>query len=107
MPNQLKIATKKYTLVGTGETSKQIATSGGITVKGIKVTGQSTSVAARLIDSANGAAEAGPGPGNTLTAANSGESFLDSTQFVVQRGIYFEMEQGINTPSEATIYYDD
>ena len=102
----LRPASKKYTIVGTGETSKQIATSGGIIVRGVKVTGVSTSALVRVIDSRNGSAEAGPGPGNNITAANSGESFLDSTQYVIEQGLYIELEQGINTPSEATIFYD-
>ena len=102
----LRPASKKYTLVGTGETSKQLATSGGIIVRGAKVTGQSTSAVLRIMDSRNGANEAGAGPQNSILAANAGETVPDATQYVMDQGLYIELEQGAGTPSEATIYYD-
>ena len=102
----LRPASKKYTLVGTGETSKQIATSGGIIVRGAIVTGQNTAAALRVIDSRNGSGEAGSGPGNYLLAANSGESVPHNIQHSMEQGLYIELEQGANTPSEATIFYD-
>ena len=102
----LRPASKKYTLVGTGETSKQISTSGGIIVRGAKVTGQGTAAVLRIMDSRNGSAEAGASPNHSILAANAGETVSDSTQYVMDQGLYIELEQGINTSSEATIYYD-
>ena len=102
----LRPASKKYTLVGTGETFKQIATSGGIIVRGVIVTGQSTSAIVRIIDSRNGVNEVGPGPTNYIVAANAGESTCDPIQHLMEQGLYVELEQGVNTPSEATIFYD-
>ena len=102
----LRPAGKKYTLVGTGETSKQIATSGGIIVRGVIVTGASTAALVRIIDSRNGSGEVGPGPQNYTVAANAGESTVSPIQHVMEQGLYIELEQGLNTPAEATIFYD-
>ena len=102
----LRPASKKYTIVGSGESSKQIATSGGIIVRGVIVTGQSTGATVRIIDSRAGSGETGPGPTNYIVAANAGESTCDPIQHVMEQGLYIELEQGINTPSEATVFYD-
>ena len=102
----LRPASKKYTLVGSGETSKQLATSGGIIIRGVIVTGQSTSATVRIFDSRSGSGEAGPGPTNYIVAANSGESTVNPIQHLMEQGLYIELEQGVGTPSEATIFYD-
>lgn len=101
----LRPASKKYTLTSS-ETSKQLATSGGIIVRGVIVTGGGGSAAVRVFDSRSGVGEAGPGPGNYLVAANAGESTCDPIQHVMEQGLYIELEQGANSNGEATIFYD-
>ena len=100
-------STKKYTLTSS-ETSKQLATSGGIEINAILVTGGASSAVLRVIDSAAGSAEAGPGPGNFIVAANAGEStpFCPTKSVLVDRGLYIELEQGAAQNGEATIFYD-
>lgn len=98
-------ASKKYT-VNSAELSKQLTTSGGIVLRGVIVTGGGSSAAVRIIDSANGAGEAGPGPLNFLVAANAGESTADSIQVEMEKGLYIELEQGGSSNGEATVFYD-
>ncbi len=105
MNNITRAAKKKYTL-NSAETSKQIATSGGITLKGVLATGGGSSVAVRIIDSANGSAEAGTGPGNFLVAANTGESSYVPCYVQMEKGLYIELEQGAAQNGEATVFYD-
>lgn len=101
----LRPATKKHTVFA-GHLSQQIATSGGIIIRGIIVTGGGGSAVLRVIDSRNGAGEAGPGPLNYIVAANAGESTPDSIQHVMEQGLYVELEQGGDSNGEATIFYD-
>lgn len=101
----LRPASKHYTIVGSGEISKQVATS-AVIVRGVIVTGQSTAATVRVMDSRNGSAEEGASPNHYIVAANSGESTVDPIQHEMEQGLYIELEQGIGTPSEATVFYD-
>ena len=101
----LRPASKKYTLTS-AETFKQLATSGGIIIRGVIVTGGGGSAALRIIDSRNGAGEAGPGPQNILVGANAGESSSPPIQWLMDQGLYIELEQGGVSNGEATIFYD-
>lgn len=92
--------------VNSTESSKQLATSAGRVVRSIIVTGGSSSAAVRVIDSANGSLEAGPGPGNYLVAANAGESTPFYPVKKMERGLYIELEQGVGTNGEASVFYD-
>ena len=95
----------KYTVTGS-ELSKQIATSPGRIVRAIIVTGGGSSATVRVVDSANGSAEAGPGPGNYLVSANTGESTPFYPYGIMERGLYIELEQGGAFNGEATVFYD-
>ena len=71
------------------------------------VTGVSTAAVGRVIDSRAGAGFAGPGHLNYIVAANAGESTPSGIQHVMEQGLYIELEQGLNTPAEMTVFYDD
>ena len=101
----LRPASKKYTLTS-NEISKQIATSEGVIVMGVIVTGGSGSAVVRVFDSRNGSVDAGPGPNNYKLAANAGESTVSSIQHVMTQGLYIELEDGAGFNGEATIFYD-
>lgn len=101
----LRPASKSYTVVGNGETSKQVATS-AVIVRGVIITGQSTAAVVRIMNSRNGTIEAGASPNHYIVAANSGESVPCDIQHNFDQGLYIELEQGQGTPSEATVFYD-
>ena len=101
----LRPASKKYTLTVL-EQGKQIATSGGVIVRGVIVTGGTGAAVVRVLDSRSGSGEAGPGPQNYLVTANAGESTISTIQHVMEQGLYIELEQGGNSNGEATIFYD-
>ena len=103
----LKPADKFYTIIGNqGEKFKQVSTSPCI-VRGVIVTGVSTSALGRVIDSRDGAGFAGPASNAYIVAANSGESTVDPIQHTTLQGLYIELEQGLSTPSEMTVFYDE
>lgn len=97
---------KKYILTS-DETSKQIATSGGLQLIALLITAGSSSAAARVYDSANGSAEGTPSKDAILIAANAGESssFCPARPLPMDKGIYAEIEQGQNFGAELTIVY--
>lgn len=105
---ELRPASKKYTIIGNqAEKFRQISTSPGVIVRGVIVTGASTSAVGRVIDSREGAGHAGPGHLNYIVAANGGESTVSSIQHVMEQGLYIELEQGLNTSAEMTVFYDE
>ena len=101
----LRPASKKYTLTSS-ETSKQLATSGGIIVRGVIVTGGGSSATLRVFDSRSGSGEVGAGPTHYIVGANTGESTVSPIQHVMDQGLYIELEQGAPFNGEATIFYD-
>ena len=103
----LRPAEKFYTIIGNqGETSRQISTSACI-VRGVIVTGASTSAIGRVIDSRNGSTFVGPAAKAYTVAANAGESTPSSIQHKMEEGLYIELEQGLNTPAEMTVFYTE
>lgn len=98
-------AKRKYTVNG-AEIAKQLETSAGHTIRGVLVTGGGSSAVVRIIDSANGSGEAGPGPQNFLVGANTGESTYAAVNCVMDKGIYIELEQGGAQNGEATVFVD-
>lgn len=101
------IAKYKYT-VNKNETSKQIATSGGVEIVAVIVTGGGGAAALRVYDSANGTVEDSPSANSFLVAANGGEStpFSPNQPIPMERGLYIELEQGGSSNGEATIFYN-
>lgn len=105
MINYQRAARHKYT-VNAAQPAYQISQSPGRVVRAIIVTGGGGSAVVRIIDSANGAGEAGPGPDNYVVAANAGESTGFYPYGLMERGLYIELEQGAASNGEATVFYD-
>ena len=89
-------------------TSGQLATSGGIEVVAVLVTGGGGSAAVRIYDSVDGANEASPSINSFLVTANAGEStpFTPVQSTLMKKGLYVELEVGGATNGEATIFYN-
>lgn len=90
------------------ETSKQIATGGGNEVVAVLVTAGSSACAVRIYDSASGSGEGAPHQDSFLVAANTGESssFCPAQAVPMKKGIYAEIEQGVNANPEVLILYN-
>lgn len=85
--------------------AKQIATSPGVEITSIVVTGGSGATALRVYDSEDGTNHP---EGSFLVAANGGEStpFNPSQPISMKRGLYIVLEQGGAGNGEATIFYN-
>lgn len=95
----------KYNLDSDNESSRQIATSGGLSISGIFLTAGNGGAAARIHDSNNGASST---VNSILIAANAGEtsSIVPKRPIRMDRGIFIIIEQGVGTGAELFITYD-
>lgn len=95
----------KYNLDSDNESSRQLATSGGLSISGIFLTAGAGGAAARIHDSSNGA---GPTKDSVLIAANAGETttIAPKRPIKILNGIFLVMEQGAGTGAELLITYD-
>ena len=102
-----KISRAWFTLNST-RTSLQAATSGGLEIVAVLVTGGGSAAAVRVYDSANGSGEPSPSIDSFLVGANAGESkdFCPTQPAPLTRGLYAELEQGAAFNGEATIFYN-
>ena len=101
------MANGRITLNST-RTSLQIATSGGLEFVAALVTGGGSAAAVRIYDSTDGANEPSPSIDSFLVSANAGETtpFTPTQPSLMKKGFYVELEQGVGTNGEATIFYN-
>ena len=97
------VAKYKYNLDSENETTRQLATSGGLELIAVVLSSGLFSSALRIHDSANGA---GPSKDSILITANAGESttFTPARPAPLTRGLYIVMEQGAPS-AEAFLLY--
>ena len=95
----------KYNLDGENETSRQLATSGGISLVSAVLTAGGGAAAARIHDSANGAQAS---KDSILLAANQGESmpFTPTRPIYLKNGLFIEIEVGATFGAELFVSYD-
>ena len=100
---KLSVGKYKYNLDSENETSRQLATSGGLEILSVVLTAGAGSAVLRIYDSAN---SSGNSKDSVLIGANAGESTTwDPVHpYPITRGIYIVMEQGAPA-AEATIVY--
>lgn len=106
MSDSLTAARFKYTL-NADNTSEQLATSGGIHLISVIITGGSGGAAVRIYDSPAGAGEPSPSADSFLLSANAGEStcYCPARPVLMNKGLYIEGEQ-FSGNAEAFVTYD-